>query len=98
MRHISFSTVLSGNIWLGLELELEPEQKLWTKVEPEPKINNFGSATLAYSPNFNPKNVTEKATVSPNLKFGVTNEKVTVAYSPNFNPKNGKDRQHLYQT
>ena len=24
--------------------ELEP--KLWTKVEPEPKINNFGSATL----------------------------------------------------
>ena len=27
-----------------LELELEP--KLGTKVEPEPKINNFGSATL----------------------------------------------------
>ena len=39
-----YSTVLSGKIWL----ELEPEPKLWTKVEPEsePKINNFGSATL----------------------------------------------------
>ena len=38
------STVLSGNIWQ--ELELEPEPKIWTKGEPEPKINNFGSATL----------------------------------------------------
>ena len=39
-----YSTVLSGKIWQ----ELEPEPKLWTKVEPElePKINNFGSATL----------------------------------------------------
>ena len=37
-------TVLSGNIWLERELETEP--KLWTKVEPEEKINNFGSATL----------------------------------------------------
>ena len=27
-------------------MELEPEPKLWTKVESEPKINNFGSATL----------------------------------------------------
>ena len=39
---------LSGNILyictVRLELELEP--KLGTKVEPEPKINNFGSATL----------------------------------------------------
>ena len=39
------STVLSGNIWQELELESEPP-KLWTKVAPEPKINNFGSATL----------------------------------------------------
>ena len=39
-----YRTVLNGNIWL--ELELEPEPKLWTKVEPEPKINNFSSATL----------------------------------------------------
>ena len=29
-----------------MELELEPEPKLWTKVEPEQKINNFSSATL----------------------------------------------------
>ena len=49
MRHISygttviaFSTVLGCNIWQ--ELELEP--KLWTKVEPEPKVNNFGSTPL----------------------------------------------------
>ena len=35
---------LSGKIWQ--ELELEP--KSWTKVEPEQKINNFGSATLVY--------------------------------------------------
>ena len=29
---------------------MEPEPKLWTKVEPkpEPKINNFGSATLVF--------------------------------------------------
>ena len=27
---------------------MEPEPKLWTKVEPEPKRNNFGSATLKY--------------------------------------------------
>ena len=27
----------------------EPEPKLWTKVEPEQKINNFGSATLVFS-------------------------------------------------
>ena len=41
-----YSTVLSGKIWL----ELEPEPKLWTKVEPESeqKINNFDSATLDY--------------------------------------------------
>ena len=39
-----YRTVLSGNIWL----ELEPELKYGTKVEPESesKINNFGSATL----------------------------------------------------
>ena len=45
-----YRTVLSSNIWLKLELELEPEPKLWTKVEPEsePKINNFGSVTLEY--------------------------------------------------
>ena len=38
-------------------LELEPESKLWTKVEPEsePKINNFGSATLT-SPKKKPIN------------------------------------------
>ena len=41
--YFCYSTVLSGNIWQ--KLELEPEPKLWTKVEP--KINNFGSATLA---------------------------------------------------
>ena len=40
------STVSSVNIWQ--ELELEPEPKLWTKVEPEPKINNFRFATLPY--------------------------------------------------
>ena len=40
------STVLSGNIWQELEPELEPELEFWTKVKPEPKINNFGSATL----------------------------------------------------
>ena len=33
-------------LWLELELEPEPEPKLWPKSEPEPKINNFGSATL----------------------------------------------------
>ena len=37
-------------------MELEPEPKLWTKVEPEPesepKINNFVSATLAETPIF----------------------------------------------
>ena len=27
-------------------MEMEPEPKLWVKSEPEPKINNFGSATL----------------------------------------------------
>ena len=50
--HISFSRyqvqkysfTVSENIWK--ELELEPEPKLWTTVEPEPKINNFGPATL----------------------------------------------------
>ena len=33
------------------ERELEPELKLWTKVEPEsePKDNNFGSAKLEYN-------------------------------------------------
>ena len=33
---------------MWLEPEPEPEPKLWTKVGPEtePKINNFGSATL----------------------------------------------------
>ena len=39
-----YSTVLSGNI----KQELEPEPKYGTKVEPEPKIINFGSATLIY--------------------------------------------------
>ena len=39
-----YKTVLSCNIWL--ELEPEPETKQGTKVEPEPKINNFGAATL----------------------------------------------------
>ena len=43
-----YRTVLSGNNWL--QLELEP--KLCTKVEPEPKINNFGSATLPESFDF----------------------------------------------
>ena len=43
---VQYSTVLSGNIWQELELEPKLEPKLWTKVEPEPKINNFGSATL----------------------------------------------------
>ena len=33
-----YSTFISGNIWLELELEPEPEL--------EPKITNFGSATL----------------------------------------------------
>ena len=28
------------------ELELEPDPKIWTKVEPEPKINNFSSTRL----------------------------------------------------
>ena len=27
-------------------MEVEPEPKLWIKKEPEPKKNNFGSATL----------------------------------------------------
>ena len=45
-----YRTVVIGNIWLELELELEPEPKLRTMVEPksEPKINNFGSATLIF--------------------------------------------------
>ena len=34
-----YSTVLSGKIWQEMELELEPE----------PKINNFSSATLHLS-------------------------------------------------
>ena len=44
-KHCCYITVLSSKIWQELELEL----KLWTKVEPEsePKINNFGSATLS---------------------------------------------------
>ena len=37
------STCLSGKIWQ----ELEP--KFWTNVEPESKINNFGSATLNFT-------------------------------------------------
>ena len=28
---------------------MEPESKIWTKVELGPKINNFGSATLLSS-------------------------------------------------
>ena len=46
--YYSCSTVLSGNIGQELELELEPEPKpkIGPKVEPESKINNFGSATL----------------------------------------------------
>ena len=62
MRHTVFLMVLliayrSGNIWQELVLELEPESKLWTKVDPEsePKINNFGSATLT-SPKKKPIN------------------------------------------
>ena len=45
-----YSTVFNGKIWQELELKLEPEPKLWTKVEPESeqKINNFDSATLDY--------------------------------------------------
>ena len=39
-----FRTVLSANIWL----QLEPESKLWSKSEPEPKINNLGFAKLFY--------------------------------------------------
>ena len=39
-----FSAVLDGNIWQELV-----EQEIWTKVEPEPNINNFGSATLVYN-------------------------------------------------
>ena len=39
-----FRTVLSGNIWMWLELE--PEPKLWRKVEPDTKINYIGSETL----------------------------------------------------
>ena len=42
-----YRTVLSCKIWQELELDAEP--KLWTKVEPEPKINYFCSATLAYT-------------------------------------------------
>ena len=47
---VCYITVLSGKIWQ--EPELEPEPKLRTKVEleSEPKINNFGSATLVYIP------------------------------------------------
>ena len=44
--YYSCSTVLSGNIGQELELEPEPKPKIGTKVEPESKINNFGSATL----------------------------------------------------
>ena len=47
---VGTGTVLSGNMWQELEQESEPEPEpeLWSKVEPEsePKINNFGSATL----------------------------------------------------
>ena len=54
------STVLSVNIWMEMEMELEPEPKLWTKAEPkpvsEPKINNFGSATLLLLPSGEPDN------------------------------------------
>ena len=43
-----YSKVIICKIWQ----ELESEPKLWTKVEPEqesePKINNFGSATLVF--------------------------------------------------
>ena len=31
------------------DLEPVPELKLWPKSEPEPKINNFGSATFINS-------------------------------------------------
>ena len=43
-RYFCDGTVLSGNIWQ----ELEPEPKLWTKVEPEleSKKKKFCSATL----------------------------------------------------
>ena len=44
VRYYCYSTVLSGNKWQ----ELEPESKLLTKVEPEPKIEKFWSATLQY--------------------------------------------------
>ena len=37
-----------GKILMQQELEPEPEPKIWTKVEPEPKINNFGSAILIF--------------------------------------------------
>ena len=45
-----------------MEMEMEPESepKLWTKAEPEPvsepKINNFGSATLLLLPSGEPDN------------------------------------------
>ena len=44
-----FRTVLSANMWQ--KLELEPEPKLLPKSEPEPKINNFGSATTGFNAN-----------------------------------------------
>ena len=54
LRQIYYGTTtvivqfLRGNIWP----ELEPETKLWTKVVPEPKINNFDSATLPLTSKF----------------------------------------------
>ena len=43
LRRISYgTTTVSGKIWQ--ELDLKP--KLWTKMDSEPEINNFGSATL----------------------------------------------------
>ena len=37
---------MEPKLFWDLEPEPEPEPKLWKKSEPEPKINNFGSATL----------------------------------------------------
>ena len=36
---------------------MEPEPKIWTTVEPEPKINNLGSATLVPREEFNKEKI-----------------------------------------
>ena len=45
LRRISYgTTTVSGKIWQ--DLDLKPKPKLWTKMDSEPEINNFGSAKL----------------------------------------------------